>query len=77
MTLARGMSEMATAAKESREEIEGVVVLLPPTSLGMLLEAFMSVFVVYLTRFRVREGFVGRCDLDELVFRRFIATDIG
>lgn len=63
---------MAGAAEEAREKIKWVV---GAAAGGFVLgEAFVAVLVVYSARFRLGEGFVGGCDLDEFFVRGFIAA---
>lgn len=63
---------MAGAAEEAREEVKGVV----GAAAGCFVfgEAFVAVLVVDSTRFRLGEGFVGRCDLDKFFMGGFIAA---
>lgn len=65
---------MAGAAEEAREEVKGVV----GAAAGgfVFCEAFVAVLIVDSTCFRLGEGFVGRCDLDEFFMGGFIAAEI-
>lgn len=65
---------MAGTAEEAGEEVKGVV----GAAAGCFVfgEAFVAVLVVYSARFRLRESFVGGCDLDEFFVRGFITTGI-
>jgi hypothetical protein len=64
---------VASAAKEPAEEVEWIVVL-GATALLPLLQTIIAVLVVDLSRLGVAESFVRFRDLDELVFRRRIAS---
>lgn len=69
---------MPSAAEELREQIERVVVLMPPTAAGgvtrgMLLDAFMAVFVVDVAGFGGDEDLVSFSDIDEFLRSGFIA----
>jgi hypothetical protein len=72
-SLAAAMSEMSASAEETREQVEGVVVV-SSTALLSLLEALMSVLVVDLAGFGVREGFIRLCYLHEFLFGGGIPT---
>jgi len=72
-SLSRLMAEMSTSAEESREQIEWIMVV-SATSLCSLFQPFMSILVVDLARFRVREGFVCFCYFDELLFCGVVAS---
>jgi hypothetical protein len=72
-SLAAAMSEMSASAEETREQVEGVVVV-SSTALLSLLEAFVSVLVVDLAGFGVREGFIRFCYLDEFLLGGGIPT---
>jgi hypothetical protein len=52
-SLARLMTEMPSTTKESREQVERIMVLSPATTLLPLFEPFISVAVVDLATFRV------------------------
>jgi len=67
------MPEMPTAAEESREEVERVVVV-ASAALLPLLQALMSVLVVDLAGLGVGESFVRFCYLDELLLGGGIPT---
>lgn len=68
------MSEVAGAAEEAGEEVEGIVAAAGAAPLFMLGEAFMTVLVVDLASFRGRKGVVGVGDLNELIGGGVIAT---
>jgi hypothetical protein len=63
---------VTTTAKESAEQIEGVVVA--AASLLPLLQAIVSVLVVYRAGLRITKGFVCLGDLDEFGLRSFVTT---
>ncbi len=65
-SLASSMTEMSASAEEPGKEVEGVVVL-AAASLLPLFEAFVSVLVVNFAGFRVREGLISFCYLNELL----------
>jgi hypothetical protein len=65
---------MPAAAKEAREEVEGVMIVSAPALLP-LLEAFVSVLVVDFTGFGLRECFVGFGNFNEFLFSSFVAPD--
>lgn len=64
---------MTAAAKEAREEIEGVTSA-TVTSFLVLFEAFVAVLIVYFAGFGFGEGFVGFGDFDELLLCRLVTT---
>lgn len=64
---------MAAAAEEAREEVEGVMVLLPATLLA-LLDAFMAILVVDFARLRVGKGFVGFGNFDEFLLGSLVIS---
>jgi hypothetical protein len=72
-SLASSMPEMSSAAEEPREQVEGVVVVAAAALLS-LLEALVSVLVVDLAGFGVREGFIRFCYLDEFLLGGGIPT---
>lgn len=69
------MTKVPSATEESREEVEGVMVV-PAASLGSLFEAFVSVLVIDFAGFGVGEGFVGFSNFDEFLLGGCIPTDI-
>jgi len=69
------MAEVAGAAEEAGEEVEGVVVLaLLATAALVFFDAFVAVLVVYAAGFFVDEDVVGFGYGDEFVVGGFIAT---
>jgi hypothetical protein len=68
------VSEVARAAEETREEVEGVVLLAGAAALLVLLDAIVAVLVVDLASFFFREDFVGFGYFDELLACCFVAA---
>lgn len=68
------MPEVAGAAEEAREEVEGVVGAGAAAALLVLLDAFVAVLVVDLAGFGRGEGVVGFGDGDEFVVRGVVAA---
>lgn len=64
--LTRSMTEVATTAKEAREEIERVSSLTVSTFF-VLFEAFVAVLIVDFARLGFDEGFVCFGDFDEFL----------
>jgi hypothetical protein len=65
---------MSTTSEEPREKIEWVVSPSAASPLLALLQTFMSILVVDLSRLRVGERFVGFGDFDELLLCSSIST---
>jgi hypothetical protein len=65
---------MSTPTKKSREDVEGIMAASTPATLLALLQTFVSILIVHLSRLRVRERFVGFGDFNELLFCRCIST---
>lgn len=75
-----GMPEVAGAAEEAGEEIEGVVLLAAATAGGLLTvlgEAVVAVFVVDAAGGGVGEGVVGVGYGDEFLFGGFVVAGWG
>jgi hypothetical protein len=66
------LAVVAPAAEEAAEQVEGVV-LPEAAALLLLLDALVAVLVVDAAQFRVRQGFVGFGDGDELVLGGWVA----
>lgn len=64
---------MATAAKEAREEIEGVAAM-TVSSFLVLFETFVAVLIVDFAGFGFGEGFVGFGDFDEFLLCCLVST---
>lgn len=76
MSLAPTMTEVAAAAEEAREEIEGVVLLAWTAAFSVLLDAVVAVLVVDLACLFVDEDFVGVGYGDKLLGGFVIATEL-
>lgn len=73
--VARRMSEVATSAKESREQVEGVICgSAGRAALSMLFQAIMAVLVIDLPRCRGGQDIVCFCYLDEFLAGCLIAS---
>jgi hypothetical protein len=71
-SLTASMAEVTASTKESREEVEWIVMMLP-TTLLMLFQTFVAILVIYATSFTIGESFISFCDLDKFLVCRFIA----
>jgi hypothetical protein len=65
---------MPAATEESREKVEGIVVV-PTSALRSLFEAFMSVLVVDFAGLGVGKSFVGFGYFDEFLLGSCISAD--
>jgi hypothetical protein len=72
--LAAVVPEVAWAAEEAAEEVEGVVVLAGPAALLVLRDALVAVLVVDFAGFFVAEDVVGVGYFDEFLGGGFVAT---
>jgi hypothetical protein len=68
-----GLAKVTAAAKEAREEIEGVASV-TVTSFLVLFEAFMAVLIVDFACLGLGEGFVGFGDFDESLLGCLVTT---
>jgi hypothetical protein len=67
---------MPAAAEETREEVEGVMMVTSTAALLALFETFMAVLIVDFARLGIREGFVCFCYFDEFLFSGFVASAV-
>lgn len=71
------MPEVAAAAEEAGEEVEGVVPAGAPTALLVVLEALVAVLVVDAAGLFVGEGVVGFRYCDEFVVGALVTALLG